>query len=394
MLSHIILSCSNRDPAPVNPFRFGPLALDESFIDREDELHELSADVRNGRDVVIVAPRRYGKSSLAWRVTENLVREGVLVAQVDLMRAPTKERLAEQLATTIYEEVATPLVGSGDRFEVFASLRVAPVATVRPDTGALSFSFSGRSSGADLDAAIESLLGLAARLAAEHGRVLALVLDEFQEVIAIDSGLMMLMRSVFQRQPEVAHLYLGSKRDIMTRIFDDENEPFWRSAKQMQLGPIAPDLFVAYAARRFTQTGKSLGHAAAIRALQITGGHPYATQELMYFLWEATPVGASAGEEALERGLEATLRSEHTHFSLLWDRSAAAQRMVLQALAAESPGRPLSGEYQQRHRLPSTATVQTALSALVRAQHVRREGRGAYAIAEPFLAEWIARYET
>jgi len=122
------------------------------------------------------------------------------------------------------------------------------------------------------------------------------VLDEFQEVIAIDAGLMKLMRSVFQEQPEVAHVYLGSKRHMMARIFDDENEPFRRSAKQMQIGAIAPELFTSYAAGRFTQTGRSLGHAAAQGAMRITGGHPYATQELL---------------------------------CLLWERSAAAQRMVL-----------------------------------------------------------------
>jgi hypothetical protein len=393
MLSNITSTGGTGAPAAVNPFRFGPLAAGESFMDRDRELRELAADIRNGRDVAIAAPRRYGKSSLARRVAQDLVREGVLVAQVDLMRAPTKERLAAQLATTIYEQVATPLVGGRDRVEVFASLRAAPITTVAPETGALRFSFSGRSSDRDMDATIADLLALPARLAADRGRAVALVLDEFQEVIAIDNGLLALIRSVFQRQPEVAHVYLGT-RHMMARIFDDENEPFWRSVKQMQLGPIAPDRFVAYAARRFTQTGKALGRTAAARALQMTGGHPYATQELMYFLWQATPAGTSAGEEALEHALEMTLRAEHAHFTLLWDRAAAAQRVVLQALAAESPGRPLGSEYQQRHHLPATATVQTALSALVRAEYVRREARGAYSIAEPFLAEWIARYET
>ena len=376
-----------------NPFRFGPLALDEAFTDREDELRELRADIRNGQDVVVLAPRRYGKSSLIWRVAQQLVRERVLVAQVDLMRAPTRERLAELLAKAIHDEVATPLLRARERLKVFASLRVVPVATVSPDTGALSFHFSGRHAAPDLDATLEGLLALPARLAAERRRRVALVLDEFQEIIAIDPGLMRLMRSVFQEQPEVAHVYLGSKRHMMARIFDDENEPFWRSAKQLHLGPIAPGEFAAYAARRFRETGKALGHAAAEGALLITGGHPYATQELLYFLWEATAPRATAGEAELDRALEATLRSEHTHFSLLWERSAAAQRLVLQALADEGPGRPLSGDYQRRHGLPSTATVQTALTALVRAEHVRREGRGTYAIAEPFLTQWLARAE-
>ena len=39
-----------------NPFRYGALALDEAFTDREAEISELKADVRNGQDVVIFAP--------------------------------------------------------------------------------------------------------------------------------------------------------------------------------------------------------------------------------------------------------------------------------------------------------------------------------------------------
>jgi len=52
----------------VNPFRYGALALDESFTNRTPELAELQADIVNGQDVVIFAPRRFGKSSLIWRV--------------------------------------------------------------------------------------------------------------------------------------------------------------------------------------------------------------------------------------------------------------------------------------------------------------------------------------
>jgi hypothetical protein len=123
------------------------------------------------------------------------------------------------------------------------------------------------------------------------------VLDEFQEVVEIDSGLLKLMRSVFQEQPEVAHVYLGSARHMIERIFNDEH-------------------------------------------------------------------------------------------------AAAAQRRVLQALAAEQPARPLSGEYRRRHSLPVSATVQTALAALSAAELVVRIGRGEYRIAEPFLAEWIQLNES
>jgi uncharacterized protein len=368
-----------------NPFRFGPLALDEAFTDRESEVEDLVADARNGQDVVVFGPRRYGKSSLVWRVAQELITQDVLVAQVDLMRTPTKDQLAAKLARTIHDDLASRLWNAKERLKVFAGLRLQPTITVNPNDGTVSFSFDARAAHEDIDATLEELLTVPAGIAAERKRRVVVVLDEFQEVVDIDANLIKLMRSVFQEQPDVAHIYLGSKRHMMRRIFSDENEPFWRSAKQMELDVIPPDLFAPYATARFEATGRRLDPAVRDRALELTGGHPYATQELLYFLWE---------EGTLDRALDATLRSEHSHFSLLWDGISAAQKRVLQALAEEQPGRPLSTDYQRRHSLPATPTVQGALTALERAEVVRRVGRGEYRIAEPFLPEWIQRYES
>ena len=369
----------------VNPFRFGPLALDDAFTDREKEIASLVADARNGQDVVVFAPRRYGKSSLLWRVAQKLIRQGILVAQVDLMRTPTKDQFAAKLARTIHEDLATRLWNAKERLKVFAGLRLKPTITVDPNDGAVSFSFDARAADEDIDATLEELLTMLGRIGADRDRRVVLVLDEFQEVVDIDPNLIKLMRSVFQEQPDVAHIYLGSKRHMMRRIFSDENEPFWRSAKQTELDVIAPKPFTEYALTRFEETGRGLDPKTCEQALALTGGHPYATQELLYFLWE---------EGDLDRALEATLRSEHSHFSLLWDNISGGQKRVLQALAQEGPGRPLSSDYQRRHSLPSTPTVQTALGALERAELVRRIGRGEYRIAEPFLPEWIQRYES
>src|SRR6201988_5243197 len=91
---------------PANPFRFGALARDEAFTDRDDEIAELLSDARNGPDVVIFPPRRFGKTSLVDRVAQRLVRDRVLVGQVNLMRTPTKEKLAEKLAETVHDHIA------------------------------------------------------------------------------------------------------------------------------------------------------------------------------------------------------------------------------------------------------------------------------------------------
>jgi hypothetical protein len=388
MLSDIMARRIKGETEP-NPFRYGALALDEAFADRERELAELVADVRNGQDVVVFAPRRYGKSSLLWRAAGELQRRRVLVAAVDLMTTPSKQKLAEKLAGAIYEQIASPLERAREKaLAPFRGLRVQPVVNVDPGDGSLTFSFGIGRRPADIDATLERLLELPAELGSARGRRVALVLDEFQEVVEIDSGLPKLMRAIFQQQPEVAHVYLGSKRHVMERIFNDENEPFWRSAKPIELGRIDPDQFAGFLAERFRARGKQVEPEVLERLLTHTGGHSYATQELAYFLWEEVGSGARAGPTELERALAAVLRSEHAHFSLLWEGAAKSQRLLLEALAREQPGRPFSAEFRHEHGLPGAATMQTAARALTEREIVSGEG-GAYRIVEPFLAEWI-----
>jgi hypothetical protein len=377
-------------PTMTNPFRYGALALDDAFTDREAEVAELLTDVLNGQDVVVFAPRRYGKSSLVWRVSQEAIAREVLVAHVILMTTPTGERLAEKLAETIHDDLASTLFRARERLRVFAGLRITPVVTVDPATGKIGFSFDAGRRPQDLDATLERLLELPGQLAAERGRKVALVLDEFQEVVDIDTDLPRLMRSVFETQPDVAHVYLGSKRHMLARIFNDENEPFWRSAKQMELGVIAPSLFRNYIGAQFERTGRGVDPAIVDRVLDGTLGHPYATQELCYFLWGETSEGATAAGAEYEAGLEKLLRAEHAHFGLVWEQASRAQRIVLHALARE-PGRPLTGDYRRRHGLPGPSSVQRALDTLVKDELVSRDESGEYGIAEPFLGEWLRR---
>ncbi len=371
----------------VNPFRYGALALDDAFTDREQETAELKADALNGQDVVLFAPRRYGKSSLLWRVSQELITEGALVAHVNLMTTPTVTQLAEKLARTIHEDIASPLFRAKERLRIFQGLRIRPTVTVDPEDGSLSFSFDAGTRREDINATLERLLELPGQLAGERKRPVVLILDEFQEIIDIDASLPRLMRSVFQQQPEVAHFYLGSKRHMMEHIFSDENEPFWRSAKEIELGVIDPRPFGEYIRRQFKRTGRKVASAAIDAVLETTRGHPYATQELCYFLWQDTPPGTTATDAQVAEAVIKVLNSEHAHFSLVWEDASAHQRLLLRALA-EEPGHPISADYRRRHALPGASSVQRALSALEKAELVGRR-RGEAWISEPFLAQWV-----
>lgn len=371
-----------------NPFLFGTLALEDAFTNRTQEIRELASDIRSGQDVVVSAPRRYGKSSLIWATAQCLSKDGVLVAHVDLMTTPTKQTLASAFASAIYEGIASPLDRAWEKAAApFRRLRLQPAMSLDPHTGVVGFSFAAAREPADIDATIKQLLEIPAELGADRGRRVALIFDEFQEIVEIDSQLPRLLRAVFQRQPEVAHVYLGSKRHVMKRIFNDRNEPFWRSAKHMELDLISTDEFSRFLAERLAATGRGADPAAIDRLMSLTGGHPHATQELAYFLFEQTPEGATATVERLAAALENVLRAENAHFTLLWEEASTVQRLVLNALARE-PGHPQTKAYRDRHALPTAASVQKALRSLEQREVVAGE-RGAYRIVEPFLGEWL-----
>jgi len=374
-----------------NPFTFGALAHDEAFVDRETELAALEGDLRSGQDVVLLAPRRYGKSSLAFRMMQNATAEGMLVAYCDLLRTPTKERLAGALARAVTDDLLSPLEGLLERASaVVRGLRVRPTLEVDPDGAEIRFTFETTRNPADIDDTLERLLELPGQIAADRGRRVALVLDEFQEIVRLDENLPNLMRAVFQTQPEVSHVYLGSKRHVMESLFNDRQEPFWRSARHMELGRIPATAFVGYLRERFEATERDADDEALELILEITDGHPYATQELAFFTWGHVPHGHPARVVDVEAGLADVLSAEHNNLERIWEGATTNERLVLLALRG-GPANLYAEDTRRAHGLPTATFVQRATKALVREDVVEKRPDGRYGISEPFLAAWLDR---
>src|SRR5437868_5392057 len=92
-----------------NPFRYGEVVRGDYFASRTREQAELASDVRSGQNVVLISPRRFGKTSLVLETLEDLRSEGVLHVYVDLLSAPTYDRLPDLLATAIQRDLIAPL---------------------------------------------------------------------------------------------------------------------------------------------------------------------------------------------------------------------------------------------------------------------------------------------
>src|SRR6266545_5969253 len=293
-----------------NPFRYGAVARGEYFTDRERELAALIDDVRGGQDVVVISRRRMGKTSLVERAIDDLRSEGMLVAYLDLLGSPSKEELADDLAQALSDGLLSPIERTADKIRGwFSHLSVQPRVTLGEDARP-QFEFLGYERREDADSLLDGLLALPGRVA-EDGHRVCVVLDEFQEIVAIDAKLPGQLRAAFQRQPEVAHVYLGSKRHMMEPLFMERAAPLYRSAKPMLLGPIETDVFAGFLRERFAAGGVKIADDQLERILAMSGGLPYETQELCSYVWtEAKLAGATVDEELIDRALDTLVDAE------------------------------------------------------------------------------------
>src|SRR5438067_9548484 len=229
-----------------NPFRYGQIATGEFFTDRAAETERLVAEALAGQNTVIIAPRRYGKTSVALYARERLQQKKVLVAYADLFRATSKQRLINELGTALYRGLATPLERARlAAVDVFRMLPFQPKVSVGKD-GTPSVEFSPLALPQDQDRAIEQLLSIPEQFAQERKRRVVVMLDEFQEIVTLDAALPAVLRSVIQAQKQVSYVFLGSRRHLLTEVFTGRNEPLYRSARPLSLGQIQAADFRRY----------------------------------------------------------------------------------------------------------------------------------------------------
>lgn len=374
-----------------NPFRYGQIATGEHFTDRARELDTLVADLSAGQSVVIVSPRRYGKTSLALKARQRLEREHVLVAYADLFRATSKSRFIDELGTALYRGLASPLERARSAVvDIFHALPLQPKISASRD-GTPSVEFGPLALPEDQDRTLTQLLEVPERFATERDRRVVVMLDEFQEVVAFDPALPAVMRATIQAQQHVAYVFLGSRQHLMTRVFTDRNEPLYRSARPLPLGSISAADFEPFIRSRFQSTEVWIEDAAIARILEISEGHPHDTQELCHFVWDlGNTSGVVVTAERVDDALAQVVEAEDAHYTTLWESLTRAQRSLALALTRE-PGRGMYGEaLRQRHHLGSAATVQRALAALLERDVVEGSSVHGYRVPDVFLRAWLA----
>jgi hypothetical protein len=369
-----------------NPFQYGGIVVGDSFCNREREKTDLRRALENGEKLFVYSERRLGKTSLVQSILRDLPRSHA-VAYVDLWPTDGEATFVAALARGI----ARSMTSSGTRLlqlarELFASL--SPSLTV-DDSGQPTLTFGVERD--RLTPALEEALAAPARIQG-RGRRAAVIFDEFQRVAEYDSDLVeRRLRSVIQHQPDVAYLFLGSRRHTIQAMFLDSDRPLYRSAGHYPLGAIAPQHWIPFIRRKFAAGDKRITGEQTLEVCGLTEGHPFYTQHLCHALWELCEPGAGVSTQLIEAAVRLLLDRESFAYTTLWESLTNNQRRFLTGLAAESTrAQPFASAFVRRYGLRSSSNSQRAAEALLKRSVVDRDN-GTFVFLDRFFRLWVQR---
>ena len=84
-----------------NPFEYSDPVLGDSFADRKAELQTLASRMLTGQNVVVISPRRYGKTSLILNAQGRVRRRGGRTGIANLFWCRTRQDVAQELANAV-----------------------------------------------------------------------------------------------------------------------------------------------------------------------------------------------------------------------------------------------------------------------------------------------------
>ncbi len=370
-----------------NPFYLKVLPNEAPFCNRVRELKELESYGYNGTSVVIYSPRREGKTSLVNRVQERLRKSGVITVKADFLSVFSVEDIAARLAKAVFSETKKhdPLYRKA--VSLIRSFR--PAVQTDPLTGSVSFtllSVSGKTGFELLEDVLESL-----KIFSESaGSPLNIFIDEFQEVTSLrDSAKIEALLRTYMQETSASFFFVGSRRRILSDMFNERKRPFYKMAMSYPLEKIAENDLSYWTKEQFENNGVLCETELACELVRLAHRHTFYVQKLGMLTFNLSDKAVT--KESLIDAYQDLFESEKTVFEESYLKPLApAQRNLLTALARENTKQPFAQDYIRRHSLPSAATLQSALKALLNEDLVHKEA-DIYTIVDKVFEDYLRR---
>jgi len=260
------------------------LAIGEQFCNRVAEKALLKANIEKVRHTVLIAPRRYGKSSLVTNVIKAI---NCPVASIDLFLAHDDLAVTKRLLSGIGQIISQLLPLNQKILSKLQGL----FGKFRVTLGAHGFNLdmAQTASGYDVVDQIFSSMESLAQLTAEHKRTVVIFLDEFQDIREAESAkaIQGAIRHVAQASEWITFIFSGSNRRLLLELFDDATKPLYMLCERLTLTRIACADYETHLQLLADKKWHTVLEPILFdRIMFLTEAHPYYVNLLCHELWK------------------------------------------------------------------------------------------------------------
>ncbi len=369
-----------------SPFQFGTLATDSNFVDRIEDRAMLKQMLSSNINVMLISPRRWGKSSLVKKAMEELTAEDdkVKVCYIDAFSIASEAEFYRIFASKVIACASSKVEKWIADAKKFLAGVVPQIVINDQVTNFMAFDMKFVPQEQDK----LTILQLPQLLAEEKGIRIIVCIDEFQQLATLAEYKDMegKMRSVWQHQQDVSYCLYGSKRNMMLNIFNNANSPFYRFGQVIFMEKITKENWIPFIQQSFESTGKHISAQFAERICDTVECHSWYLQQLCYFVWNFTT--DKVDDNTFSLGVKQTVNINTPMFQNDTERLSTSQIEMLKAVS-NGEFKFSSQDVKQRYGLGNPNTIMKNKKALQDKDIIDKHGNG-FIFVDPVYRIWFA----
>lgn len=273
-----LITIMNKDKNP--SFLYGVSVGGNNFTDRVRETRRLKLNFENGLNVILISPRRMGKTSLVKHVAQVVDKDIVQIVYMDIYDCRSEYDFYNKFAEAIMTQTGSKIEQILENIRQFLT-RISPKISMNPDPGteySVSLGITPK------EYSPEEILSLPERVGEHIGKHLVVCIDEFQQVGEWPESLLVQkrMRGAWQHHTHASYCLFGSRQHMMNQLFQNKRMPFYQFGEPNYLQPIPSEEWIPFIQSKFEQKGLAISDSYVRQICEIVGNQSSYVQQLSW----------------------------------------------------------------------------------------------------------------
>lgn len=370
-----------------NPFIVTGKIEPEYFCDRVNESARLIKSITNGNNLVVISPRRMGKTGLIqFCYDKPEIANEYYTFFIDILHTSSLREFTYLLGRTIYD---TLLPRSHKMTNLF-------IQTIKSINGKFGFDPITNLPTFNLELGDiekpEYTLEEIFRYLANADKPCIVAIDEFQQIAKYpEKNIEALLRTHIQKLKNSNFIFAGSERHMMQEMFTSSARPFYNSADILELRAIAPEIYVPFVMEHFKKRNRRISAENVKWVYDLFKGHTYYIQRTFNESFADTTDNEECTREIIEGAIANMVAYNDTIFREILSNIPEKQKALLYAIAKDGEATQItSAQFIKRHALSSASSVQAAIKKLLE-RDIVTEINKVYSVTDKLFAMWINR---